>query len=40
MFRVKMVDVMLLYLFLCDISCHMHHGLFCHTHLHMLDAMI
>jgi hypothetical protein len=27
----KMYDVMLLYLFLCDISCHMHHGFICHT---------
>ena len=24
--RMKILDVMPLYLFLCDISCHMHHG--------------
>ena len=31
--RMKILDVMPLYLFLCDISCHMHHGFtLSHTH--------
>ena len=39
--RMKIFDVMPLYLFLYDISCHMHHGFsLSHTHMHPTDAMI